>query len=51
MDRPGMPSLGAGKTAQGPTSAALADAIADATGVRLRDMPLTPAGLKAAIAG
>ena len=49
MDRPGLPFLGAGETAQGPTSAALANAIADATGVRLRDMPLTPAKLKAAI--
>jgi CO/xanthine dehydrogenase Mo-binding subunit len=49
MDRPGLPFLGAGETAQGPTSAALANAIADATGVRLRDMPLTPEKLKAAI--
>jgi len=49
MKRPGLPFLGAGETAQGPTSAALANAIADATGVRLRDMPLTPAKLKAAI--
>ncbi|WP_216360205.1 molybdopterin cofactor-binding domain-containing protein [Sphingobium yanoikuyae] len=49
MRRPGLPFLGAGETAQGPTSAALANAIADATGARLRDMPLTPARLKAAI--
>ena len=49
MDRPGMPFLGAGETAQGPASAALANGIADATGVRLRDMPLTPARLKAGI--
>ena len=49
VDRPGMPFLGAGEAAQGPTSAALANAIADATGARLRDMPLTPAKLKAAI--
>ena len=49
MDRPGMPFLGAGETAQGPASAALANAIADATGARLRDMPLTPEKLKAAI--
>ena len=42
MDRPGDPFLGAGETAQGPTSAALANAIADATGARLRDMPFTP---------
>ncbi|GMM59392.1 xanthine dehydrogenase family protein molybdopterin-binding subunit [Novosphingobium pituita] len=49
MDRPGLPFLGAGETSQGPTSAALANAVADATGVRLRDMPLTPEVVKAAI--
>ncbi len=49
LDRPAMPFLGAGETAQGPTSAALANAIVDATGIRLRDMPLTPRKLKAAI--
>jgi len=49
MHQPGMPFLGAGETAQGPTSAALANAIADATGARLRDMPMTPAKIKAAI--
>lgn len=49
MDRPGMPFLGAGETSQGPTSAALANAIADATGIRMRDMPITPAKLKARI--
>jgi nicotinate dehydrogenase subunit B len=49
MDRPGRPFLGAGETAQGPTSAALANALADATGTRLRDMPFTPEKVKAAI--
>ena len=49
MKRPGMPFLGAGETAQGPASAALANALADATGVRLRDMPLTPEKVKEAI--
>ncbi len=49
MDRPGQPFLGAGETAQGPASAALANAIADATGARLRDMPLTLDKVKAAI--
>ncbi|MDO6414221.1 molybdopterin-dependent oxidoreductase [Sphingomonas sp. BIUV-7] len=49
MQRSGTPFLGAGETSQGPASAALANAIADATGVRLRDMPLTPDKLKAAI--
>jgi nicotinate dehydrogenase subunit B len=49
VDRTGLPFLGAGEAAQGPTSAALANAIADATGARLREMPLTPEKLKAAI--
>lgn len=49
MERPGQPFLGAGETAQGPASAALANALADATGARLRDMPLTPDKVKAAI--
>lgn len=49
MDRRGLPFLGAGETAQGPASAALANALADATGVRLHDMPLTPEVVKAAI--
>jgi nicotinate dehydrogenase subunit B len=39
----------AGEAAQGPTSAALANALTDATGVRLRDMPLTPEKVKAEI--
>jgi nicotinate dehydrogenase subunit B len=47
MERPGLPFLGSGETAQAPTSAAFANALADATGVRLRDMPLTPAKVKA----
>ncbi|HVG59181.1 MAG TPA: molybdopterin cofactor-binding domain-containing protein [Hyalangium sp.] len=42
IDRPGEPFLGAGEAAQGPTGAALANAVFDATGVRVRDLPLTP---------
>jgi CO/xanthine dehydrogenase Mo-binding subunit len=49
IDRPGAPFLGAGEASQGPTGAALANAIFDATGVRLRDIPFTPARLKAAM--
>jgi CO/xanthine dehydrogenase Mo-binding subunit len=37
-----MPSLGAGEAAQGPTAAAIANALFDALGVRVRDLPLTP---------
>ncbi|MCP3723515.1 molybdopterin-dependent oxidoreductase [Paraburkholderia sp. CNPSo 3272] len=40
IDRPGLPFLGVGEAAQGPAAAALANAIADATGVRIRDLPL-----------
>jgi nicotinate dehydrogenase subunit B len=49
VDRPGLPFLGTGEAAQGPMAAALANALADATGVRLRDMPLSPELVKAAI--
>ena len=50
IDRPGMPFLGAGEASQGPTGAALANAIFDAVGARLRDIPFTPARVKAAMA-
>ena len=49
IDRPGTPFLGTGEAAQGPTAAAIANAVADAVGVRLRDIPLTAARVKAAI--
>jgi nicotinate dehydrogenase subunit B len=49
IDRPGQPFLGSGETGQGPAGAALANAIADATGKRLRDLPLTRHRIKAAI--
>jgi CO/xanthine dehydrogenase Mo-binding subunit len=49
VDRPGQPFLGCGEASQGPASAALANAVADATGKRLRDLPLTAARVKAAI--
>jgi CO/xanthine dehydrogenase Mo-binding subunit len=42
LDRPGAPFLGAGEAAQGPTPAAIANAIFDAAGVRLRELPFTP---------
>jgi CO/xanthine dehydrogenase Mo-binding subunit len=40
LDQPGAPFLGTGEAAQGPTAAAIANAIADATADRLRDIPL-----------
>ncbi len=41
IDRPEEPPLGAGEIAQGPTAAALANAIHAALGVRVRRMPFT----------
>jgi nicotinate dehydrogenase subunit B len=49
IDRPGEPYLGTGEASQGPAGAALANAIFDATGVRLRRVPFTPDRVKAAI--
>lgn len=49
INRPGQPFLGTGEASQGPTGAAVANAIFDARGVRLRDLPLTPAKVKAAL--
>ena len=43
------PSLGAGEAALGPTAAAIANALYDALGVRVRDLPLTPERIVAAI--
>jgi nicotinate dehydrogenase subunit B len=41
LDRPHEPSLGAGEPTHGPLAAALANALARATSVRLREMPFT----------
>src|SRR5215813_11112852 len=38
---PGEPETGAGEVAQGPVAAAIGNAVADAVGVRVRDLPLT----------
>jgi nicotinate dehydrogenase subunit B len=50
IDRPELPSLGAGEGTQGPTAAAIGNAIFNAMKVRLRDMPFTRERLIAAIA-
>jgi len=42
--------LGVGEGSQGPAAAAIANAIANATGKRMRDLPFTPARVKAALA-
>ena len=39
---PELPSCGAGEAAHGPTAAAIANAVRDALGVRVRDLPITP---------
>jgi len=39
----------AGEAAQGPTAAAIANAVFDALGVRVRDLPLTAERIRAAI--
>lgn len=49
IDRPGEPYLGMGEASQGPTAAALANAIFDATGVRFRRLPFTPERVKAGL--
>ena len=50
LDRRGQPFLGTGEAAQGPAAAAIANAIADATGRRVRDLPLDPPRLRATLA-
>ncbi len=45
------PPLGAGEAAQGPTGAAIGNALAAAVGVRVRDLPLTAAAVVHAIEG
>jgi nicotinate dehydrogenase subunit B len=49
IDRPGEKFLGTGEAGQGPAAAAIANAIAHATGARIRDLPLTARRIKAAI--
>ena len=49
IDRPGTPFLGCAEAGQGPASAALANAVANATGKRVRDLPLNAARVKATI--
>ncbi len=49
INRPGLPFLGSGETGQGPAAASIANAIANATGKRLRDLPLTRKKIKNAI--
>jgi nicotinate dehydrogenase subunit B len=45
----GNPALGVGETAQGPTAAAIANAVHDVLGVRVRSLPLTQEQIVAAM--
>ncbi|HUI16426.1 MAG TPA: molybdopterin cofactor-binding domain-containing protein [Alphaproteobacteria bacterium] len=49
IDRPEEKPLGAGEASQGPMAAAIANAFAHASGVRIRELPLTPERVKAAL--
>ena len=49
IDHPEIPPTGAGEPSSRPTPAAIANAVFDATGVRIRRGPLTPGRVKAAL--
>lgn len=49
IDRPDEPSLGVGEAVAGPLAAAIANAVFDAIGVRVRDLPFTRERMLAAI--
>ncbi len=50
VDHPELPPLGGGEAATAPVGAALANAIFDATGARVRQAPMTPERVKEAMA-
>jgi len=50
INRPNERPLGSGEGSQGPAVAAVVNAFANATGKRVRDLPLHPARVKAALA-
>jgi len=50
LNRPDERFLGVGEGSQGPAAAAIANAVANATGRRLRALPFTPERVKAALA-
>jgi CO/xanthine dehydrogenase Mo-binding subunit len=51
LDRPELPLYGAGEASMTPVGGALANAVFDAAGIRLRTVPFTPERVKAALAG
>jgi nicotinate dehydrogenase subunit B len=50
LDHPEIPANGAGEPSSRPTAAAIANAIYDATGARVRRAPFTPKNVKSALA-
>ncbi len=50
IDHPTLPPLGVGEAAQGPMAAAIGNAVFEASGVRIRDLPITRDKLVAALA-
>lgn len=51
LDQPGQPFLGAAEIVQGPMAAALGNALANATGKRLLDLPLARSGWQKVLEG
>ena len=49
VSRSDCPAAGAGEAAQGPTAAAIANAVFDSLGIRVRDLPLTGERIRAAM--
>ena len=49
IDHPDQPSLGSGECSMGPTAAALGNALFDAIGVRVRNLPLSPENIVSAM--
>ncbi len=49
LDRPSERPLGAGEASTGPTAAAIANAVHQATGARIRDLPLRPDRVRRAL--
>jgi nicotinate dehydrogenase subunit B len=49
IDRPNVPPSGAGEPSMRPLAAAIANAIFDATGVRIRRVPFTPDRVRASM--
>jgi CO/xanthine dehydrogenase Mo-binding subunit len=49
LNRPEEKPLGSGEASSGPAAAAIANAVSNALGRRMRDLPLTPERIKAAM--